>query len=288
MAHNVSKASQVEQEQNKIRISLLLPVYNEAETIEETILEYYNEIGTKIPLEIIVSEDGSTDGTKEVLRELNEKIPMKLILGKKRKGYMKGVKDGLRKVSSDFVFFVDSDGQHVASDFWKVYERRDKYDLIVGKKIKRSDSAHRIILSRVFHLIVRALFHLPIHDPDTAYRLIRKEVLQDILEEVEVLEYSFWTEFTVRAFRKGFRIAEVPVIHRRRSQGDTRLYQWNKLPKIVISQFVGLFKLTAQLEAGPSDTLIQNLPGYLCHEKGKFIKNYSSCFPFSRMRLHLT
>lgn len=117
-------------------VSLLLPVHNEAETIEKTITEFYAEIGTKIPLEIIVAEDGSTDGTKDILRRLNKRIPMKLVLGEQRKGYMRGVKDGLRQVTTDYVFFVDSDGQHKASDFWKLYRMKGDYDLIVGKKSK--------------------------------------------------------------------------------------------------------------------------------------------------------
>jgi len=231
------------------KVSLLLPVHNEAEIIERIILEFYNEIGTKIPLDICVSEDGSTDGTKDVLLRLNEKIPMTLILGEKRKGYVGGVKDGLRKTHSNFVFFVDSDGQHVASDFWKLYEKRKEYDMIVGRKIMRSDPAHRIVLSKVFHFLVRILFKLPLHDPDTAFRLINVNVIDKVLEETRFLDYSFWTEFTVRAYAKGFRFAEVPVVHKSRLNGSTRLYSSDKLFRIVIKQLIGLFKLWKEINA---------------------------------------
>jgi len=229
-------------------ISLLLPVHNEAETIEKIILEFYNEIGTKIPLEIIVAEDGSTDGTKDILRRLSEKIPMKLILGEHRKGYMNGVKDGLRHVTTDYVFFVDSDGQHAASDFWKLYKMKDSYDMIVGKKIKRSDPPHRILISKIFHTIICYMFRLPVHDPDTAYRLIKRELIDNVTKDVNLLPYSFWTEFTVRAFRKGFDIVEVPVVHKRRLNGDTHLYKLNKLSRIVILQLIGLSKLWKELK----------------------------------------
>jgi len=231
------------EKQSEPEISILLPVHNEAKTIEKTLLDFYNEIGTKIPLEIVVSEDGSTDGTKDVLLKLSEKIPMKLILGKDRKGYMEGVKDGLRKVTTDHVFFVDSDGQHVASDFWELYEKRDAYDMIVGRKIKREDPPYRILISEVFHSIVRAIFRLPVHDPDTACRLINRKVLDSVTEETSILKYSFWTEFTVRAFKKGFKLAEVPVIHRRRLHGTTQLYRPPLLFRIIVLQLIGLFKL---------------------------------------------
>jgi len=236
------------EKQNNAEISLLLPVHNEAETIEKTILEFYNEIGTKIPLEVIVAEDGSTDGTKEILRRLNEKIPMKLILGEHRKGYMGGVKDGLRHVTTDYVFFVDSDGQHSASDFWKLYEKKDSCDMAIGRKIKRNDPPHRILLSKIFHKMICCMFRLPAHDPDTAFRLIRKELVHSVAEDVHLLPYSFWTEFTVRAFRKGFNIAEVPVVHKRRLNGDTHLYKLSKLSGIVISQLIGLSKLWKELK----------------------------------------
>lgn len=237
------------EEREKAEISLLLPVYNEVETIENTILEFYNEIGTKIPLEIIVAEDGSTDGTKEALRRLSNKIPMKLILGEQRKGYIGGVKDGLSQVTTDYVFFVDSDGQHVASDFWKLYKMKDSYDMIIGRKIKRNDPPHRILLSKVFHLMIRCIFRLPIRDPDHAYRLIKRSAINSIAEDVHLLPYSFWTEFTVRAFRKGFDIVELPVIHKRRLNGDTHLYELSKLSQIVISQLIGMSKLWNELKA---------------------------------------
>lgn len=232
---------------SETEVSLLLPAHNEAETIERVILEFHNEIATKIPLEICVSEDGSTDGTKDVLLQLSEKIPLTLVLGEERKGYLGGVKDGLRKIRSEFVFFVDSDGQHIAKDFWKLYEKRQDYDMIVGRKIKRSDPAHRIVISKVFHILVRTLFRLPLHDPDTAFRLINVRVIDKVLEETKFLEYSFWTEFTVRAHAKGFRLAEVPVIHKNRLNGSTRLYSSGKLIIIMVRQFVGLCKLWKEI-----------------------------------------
>jgi glycosyltransferase involved in cell wall biosynthesis len=236
-------------QRNEAQVSILLPAHNEVNTIQGTILGFYNEIGTKIPVEIIVTEDGSTDGTKEALIELAKKLPIKLVLGEERKGYMKGVKDGLKLIDSSFIFFSDADGQHIPSDFWKLYEKRNDYDLIVGKKIKRVDPLHRILISSVFHFLVRILFKLPIRDPDTAYRLIRKEVVENIADDAHILKYSFWTEFTVRAFKKGYRVAEVPVVHRGRLDGHTRLYNGSNLVSIVLSQLMGLFRLSKELSS---------------------------------------
>lgn len=239
-------------ELRQAEISLLLPVHNEADIIEKIILGFHNEIGTKIPLNICVTEDGSTDGTRDVLLQLREKLPMTLVLGKERKGYLKGVADGLRKTRSDFVFFADSDGQHIPSDFWKLYEKRNQYDLIVGKKIKRDDPPIRILVSTVFHYLVSRMFKLPIRDPDTAFRLINSKVIDEVLDETKYLNYSFWTEFTVRAYKKGFRVTEVPVVHRRRLNGSTRLYSSRKLFGIAVAQLIGLFKLWMEIHGSES------------------------------------
>lgn len=101
----------------KPEVSMLLPVHNEAESIETVITDLYNEITSKIPVEIVVAEDGSTDRTKEILCDSAKKIPLKLILGDKRKGYSKGLIDGLSKVDTKYVVLVDSDGQHLEGIF---------------------------------------------------------------------------------------------------------------------------------------------------------------------------
>lgn len=230
------------------KISLLLPAHNEGGTIQKTILEFYHEIGTKIPVEIIVCEDGSTDGTKEALLELSKQIPMKLILGEKRKGYMRAVADGLNIVDSDLVFFVDSDGQHVAKDFWKLYKMRGKYPVVSGYRVKRADAPHRRLMSAVFRRMATALFKLPsFHDITAPFKLMQTKVAQEVANECKYMKYSFWTEFTVRAYKKGFNITEVSVNHRRRMNGTTRLYNPEKLMSIVFSQLIGLFKLWKEL-----------------------------------------
>lgn len=228
---------------------MILPVYNEVKSIEPIINEFYYEIGSKVEMEIVVREGGSTDGTKEALTKLSQSIPMKPIFKEEKGGYMRDVKDGLRQTDTEYVLFMDSDGQYVASDFWKLYEKRDDYDMIIGQKTKRADPPHRIFLSKVFHAMVKALFKLPVHDPDCGYRIMKKTVIDSIVDEVKFLEDSFWTEFTIRAFKKGFKLLEVPIQHRRRFSGSSKLYKPSRLLKIIVSQLVGLFKLWRELWA---------------------------------------
>ena len=241
------KLGKLKQQNRSEMISILFLVHNEAEVIEKTIREFYSEIGTKIALEIVVIEDGSIDGSKKILHDLSASLPMKLIMAEKRRGYWEAAKAGLKHVNSKLVFITDSDGQFVASDFWKLYGKRDFYDMVVGWKKTRADPPHRAILAKTFHFLVRVLFGFPLHDPNTAYRLMKKEVLTKVCGETRFLKYSFWTEFTVRSFKRGFKLVEVPISHKRRSNGTTRIYNLGLFPDMFVSQLTGLFRLWREL-----------------------------------------
>jgi glycosyltransferase involved in cell wall biosynthesis len=235
-----SKRSVVSELEERPAISVLLPVYNEAKVISDVVRTFHDEICRKVSAALVLAEDGSTDGTKEILASLKREFPMVLLSGLDRKGYAKAVSDALRSCSSDWVFFSDSDGQYSASDFWKLWKNRDDYDMIIGSKVRRSEGAHRIILAKGFHKIVNGLFRLNLHDGDCGFRLIRKEVIRSVIDKVKFLDYSFWAEFTIRSCLEGFRVCEVPINHSSRTHGDTHIYKPSKILMIIFKQLRGL------------------------------------------------
>jgi len=225
-------------------VAVVLPCHNEADIIEKVVREFYDELNGKIPFEIVVCEDGSTDGTKDVLRRLSKEIPLKAILGYERKGYSGGLKDGLKLAKARYVFFVDADGQHLASDFWKLYKLREKYDVVSGWRVKRADSFYRKVMSKSFQFSARLLFGLPkFQDMTAPFKLVKVNTARTIAEECKFMKESFWTEFTIIAHVKGCKITETPVIHRKRFNGGTRVYKARKLLGIIASQFKGLLRL---------------------------------------------
>jgi len=225
------------------QLAIVLPVHNEAQVVERVLMTHYSKIVSRIPSRLVVGEDGSTDDTREVLHALMDKIPMELFSAPERKGYAKTVSDLLRKVDTEWIFFSDSDGQYSPDDFWNLWNNRGQFDMIVGRKVKRRDSAYRIVLARGFHEILNFLFHLDLHDADCGFRLIRKRVVEAVIDSVGVLKYSFWAEFTIRACMAGFNVCEIPISHAMRENGGSHIYGPTKIPTIVLGQFEGLAKL---------------------------------------------
>jgi len=103
----------------KPELEVLLPVHNEADSIEGTVRELYDKLSPQVLLRFLICEDGSVDNTKEILCRLSEAIPMRLILSKERKGYSRAVKDGMTALEAPYLLCLDSDGQCDPKDFAK-------------------------------------------------------------------------------------------------------------------------------------------------------------------------
>jgi dolichol-phosphate mannosyltransferase len=226
-------------------LSILLPAHNEAEIIKDVVMDYFCEISTKLPSTLVIAEDGSTDGTRDILFSLKNEIPLSIFSYSQRKGFAKSVCDALRKCKEDWIFISDADGQFLPSDFWRLWEKRHSYGMIIGRRNNRDDCWYRVVLSRVFHKMVNRLFGLGLKDVDCGFRLIKKDVIRSVLDKTWVLKYSFWTELTVKTCLKGFRVCEVPISHVGRNNGGSRIYMLSKIPLIIFEQLRGLLALYA-------------------------------------------
>jgi len=94
----------------KPELEILLPVHNEAGSIEATLREIYSELLPQVSLRFVICEDGSRDNTKEILQRLAETLPIKLILSEERKGYSRAVTDGMKALQAPYLLCLDSDG----------------------------------------------------------------------------------------------------------------------------------------------------------------------------------
>jgi dolichol-phosphate mannosyltransferase len=227
-------------------LEVLLPVHNEAESIEATVRELYTEFSKKVRVGFIVCEDGSKDNTKEILTRLAQEIPMRLNLSDERKGYSRAVREGMQMLEADWLLCVDSDGQCDPKDFWKFWDAREKADVLLGWRVDRQDTLARKTMSRFFYLIYQAAFHTPVHDPSCPYVLFKKEVAHKLADSLREMKQGFWWEFVARVHRGGYSIYEIPVAHRLRAAGVTQVYQAKKMPGIFIKHVIAIFKIRAQ------------------------------------------
>lgn len=227
-------------------LEILLPVHNEADSIEATVREIYGEISPLVSMRLIICEDGSRDRTKEILRGLAKTLPMNLILSDERKGYSRAVKDGMRALEAPYLLCLDSDGQCDPKDFARFWEVRSKSDVVLGWRVNRADNPLRRSMSRTFFRVYQTFYRVPVHDPSCPYVLARKQVIHELVDELGAMQQGFWWEFIARVHRHGYSIQELPVNHRLRSAGTTQVYKFSKLPGIGWRHFVALFRIWSE------------------------------------------
>jgi len=224
-------------------LQILLPVFNEASSIEKTLIEIHETLNEKINYEFIISEDGSTDGTKDILKSLSKKLPMNLISDTRRKFYSKAVIDGIKKASSDYLLIMDSDGQCDPLDIIKFWNFRHDSDLINGYREPRYDFAYRKFISKVFYFFYKILFKVPLRDPSFAYVFMNKKTYMSLNNFQPLMPDGFFWEFNARAKKKNYSFKEFRINHRKRKSGDTKIYTLKNLPRIAFLNGIGLIKL---------------------------------------------
>ncbi len=224
-------------------VQVLLPVHNEADSIEATIREIHRELSRSARVQFILCEDGSRDSTQEVLRRVAHEVPAKLLMSTERKGYSRAVRDGMLAMDAPYLLCLDSDGQCDPKDFAKFWENRTTSDVLIGWRVNRADNWMRKSMSRVFFGFWRGLYGCPIHDPSCPYMLARREVIRALAPQMGAMQQGFWWEFMARVHRLGYSIREFEVNHRDRAAGVTQVYRLRKLPGIGYRHFVALFQI---------------------------------------------
>ena len=241
-------------------IDIVLPVHNEGASIAATLREFHRVVMLEggQPIRFVICEDGSSDDTVPALQKLATELPIKLISDPMRKGYSRAAIDGFRGSTSDWVGFIDSDGQCDPADLFVLAALRDGHDLVMGWRNPRSDPWIRKVMSGAFKAVYRLFFRVPVHDPSCPYLLINRTGLEEILSgNVGILKQGFWWEFLARAVAVNLRIAEAPVRHRVRASGVTQVYRPAKVPRIAAEHLLGLYRLRRELDARRRGTALQ-------------------------------
>jgi glycosyltransferase involved in cell wall biosynthesis len=215
----------------------MLLAYNEIETIQIE-LDSWRRILEQLPTgwtwQIVVVEDGSTDGTTKFLSEWARVDGNHHLHESERQGYKNALKRGLSFCSTDYIFFCDTGLKNDFEDFWSLFYRREGADLLVGRKVLRTDSTYRQLLTLALNAFLRLYFHSPqFHDVDSGFRIFNRRTRDLLLEEELVFKGFAGCEMVLKVCRKNYKYLEVPISYVGR-EGLSRGLPNRVIPKSVL------------------------------------------------------
>ncbi len=211
---------------------VIIPTYNEKENIEK-IIRAVNSL--KDRYHILIIDDGSPDGTAEIVEKMQQEFPDSLFMIK-RKGksglgsaYIAGFKWSVNR-SYDYIFEMDADFSHNPDDLPKLYNAcANGADLAIGSRYCNGVSVinwpiGRVVMSYFASSYVRRVLGMKIYDTTAGFKCYKREVLESIdLEKIRMKGYGFQIEMKYNTFKLGFTIKEVPIIFVDRTEGTSKM-----------------------------------------------------------------
>ncbi|MCD6086597.1 MAG: polyprenol monophosphomannose synthase [Candidatus Hydrothermae bacterium] len=224
---------------------VVVPTYNERENIEELIEK---TLSTSPDIDILIVDDNSPDGTGEIAEKIAKENPRVKVLHRPGKmglgsAYVEGFKWALKE-NYDFVMEMDADFSHNPEDIPRFIEKIKEYDLVIGSRYTDGVSVvnwpiSRLLLSYFANIYARTVTGVPIMDLTGGFKCFRREVLESInLDTIMSDGYAFQIEMNYRAYKKGFKITEIPIIFIERRAGSSKMSK-----KIVWEAFWLVWKL---------------------------------------------
>ncbi|RPI53600.1 MAG: glycosyltransferase family 2 protein [Acidobacteria bacterium] len=207
-------------------LSVVMPVYNERETIEGMIARVLAVPGVRI--ELIVVDDGSKDGTSDILRELQKTHAFKL-LQKPNGGKGSALRLGFKEVSGDLVVIQDADTEYSPEEFPELIELicQGRADVVYGSRFL---GRHRVFLfthylgNLFLTFLTNVLYNTMLTDMETCYKAMRVEVLRSFTLESD--GFGIEPEMTAKIFKRGYRVYEVPITYDGRGYDEGKKITW--------------------------------------------------------------
>lgn len=212
---------------------IIIPTYNEKENIEKIIRKIFSLEET---FEILVIDDGSPDGTADIVKRLQKEFPESLhIIERKGKlglgtAYITGFKWSVEH-GYDYIFEMDADFSHNPDDLPRLYEacKNGGADLAIGSRYCNGISVinwpiGRVIMSYYASTYVRTVLGMKVYDTTAGFKCYRRRVLETIdLDKIKMKGYGFQIEMKYNTYRLGFKIKEVPIIFIDRKEGTSKM-----------------------------------------------------------------
>ena len=211
-----------------MKISVVMPVYNEVDTIEE-ILSRVNSVA--MDKEIIVVDDFSTDGTRERLEEIvQDQDHLKVLYHDRNKGKGAALRTGFASLTGDVVIIQDADLEYDPVEYPRLLEPilDGRADVVYGSRFL--GGPHRVLFfwhyvgNKFLTLLSNALTNLNLTDIETCYKVFRSKILKDI--DFKSNRFGFEPEFTAKVAKRKLRIYEVPISYSGRTYSEGKKITW--------------------------------------------------------------
>ena len=216
------------------KLSVVIPVYNEVRLINQTL----QRILTAPPKdkEVVVVDDGSTDGTREVLQRLQTELPIRVILQPTNQGKGAAVKRGFQEASGDILLIQDADLEYDPNDYPAVIEPilQGRADAVLGSRFLRARVRFftpqgdpffsHYLGNRLIIFITNLLYGFRATDYEGCYKAFTRQVVRDILVEADGFEFD--NELVCKLLRRRKRIAEVPIHYHPREYAEGKKIRW--------------------------------------------------------------
>lgn len=207
-------------------LSVVMPVYNEEATIREIVRRV---LEVPLRIQLIVVDDGSKDGTRDVLAELQPQCGFKLVLQPRNQGKGAALRRGFEEVTGDIVVIQDADLEYSPEEFPELIQLicQGRADVVYGSRFL---GRHRVFLfshylgNRLLTLITNVLYNTMLSDMETCYKVMRTTVLRSMRLASD--GFGIEPEMTAKIFKRGYRVYEVPITYDGRGYEEGKKITW--------------------------------------------------------------
>ena len=229
-------------------VLIIIPTHNDRKIISNIIRTTIKEI-KKLPEEynykIVIAENDSNDGTKEIGKRLGEKYKEVIYSSINEKGRGIALKDSMQKFNADIYCYMDSDLATDIKDLRTLIEKSVDYDIVMGNRYHKDSitkrKIHRFVLSKILTFLINIIFTNKYKDLQCGFKAFSKKVVDDVFPLTKETHWLFDTEVILLSDKKGMKICEIPIVWK--ESKDSHL----NLVKDTIYHMVGLFKMKKRL-----------------------------------------